>query len=354
MANINLSALTAPNGAAEYNEIIYKELMASSTLNTLFNIVEGQQNGKKVALLSGFGLLGVASAGCNPTYENSLMDTAEKTWDIAEWQIAESICYEDLKGSLVQYAMKTGINAHDLVDTDYFKAILKPALEAAIRRMIIRLAYFGDKSIAGTDLQTAGNTKYFNLNNGIWKQIFDGVTAGTITRTTIAANAETTKVLQAQAINTAGTASSLLRTIIADAPIELKQAENKVLYISQALYDAYANDIITQSIGSEGQWTALSNGLMSGRIGGVETIVVSDWDLTIQNYLKNATNSNAWDNPYRAIYTTKDNIVLGTESNGSFNEMDYGFNKETRANWIYAANTIGSMVRFDKLTHVAF
>lgn len=354
MANINLSALTAPNGAAEYNEIIYKELMTSTTLNTLFNIVEGQQDGKKVALLSGFGLLGIASEGCNPTYENSLINTAEKTWDIAEWQIAESICYEDLKGTLVQYAMKTGKEAHNLVDTDYYTAILQPALQAAIRRMIIRLAYFGDKTIAGANLQTATDTKYFNLNNGVWKQIFDAVTAGTITRTTIDANAETTMALQSAAINTAGVASALLRKILTEAPIELKQAENKVLYISQALYDAYANDTIGQNVGSEGQWTALSNGLMSGRIGGVETIVVSDWDLTIQNYLKNATNNGAWDNPYRAIYTTKDNIVLGTESNGSFNELDYGFNKESRANWIYAANTIGSMVRFDKLTHVAF
>jgi hypothetical protein len=353
MANINLSALTAPNGAAEYNEIIYKELMGSTTLNTLFNVVEGQLNGKKVALLGGFGLLGKKSEGCNPTYENSLIDTNEKTWDIEEWQIAENICYADLKGTLVQYAMRSGIDAANLVDTDYFKSILKPALEAAIKRLIIRLAYFGDTAITSASLKGV-DVKYFNVIDGVWKQIFDGVAAGTITRTTIAANAKTSVDAQYSAMDTAGEATKLLRKIVREAPAELRAADNKVMYISQALYDAYASDAVANNVGSEAQWTAMSDGLMTGRINGIETIVVSDWDLTIQNHLKNTTNADAYDNPFRAIFTTKDNIVLGTESDGNFNALNYGFNEETQVNWILAKNTIGAMVRFDKLTHVAF
>lgn len=353
MANIDVSKLTAPNGAAEYNEIIYKELFSSSSLQQLFNIVEGQQNGKKVALLSGFGLLGVKSQGCNPDYENTLMDTIEKEWDIEEWQIAELICYTDLKGTLIQYAMNTGIDAANLVDTDYFRSILQPALQAAIRRMLIRLAFFGDKNIVAGALNGV-DVKYFNVIDGIWKQIFNGVTAGTITRTTIDANAKTTIAAQEEAISADGEATKLMRKIIQGAPIELRMADNQVLYVTQSLYDAWANDVQSNNVGSDTQFKSLSDGLMVGRINGVETVVVPDWDMNIRAYLKNTTNAGAYDKPYRAILTTKDNVLLGTESNGSFETLDYGFDARSQDNWILAKNTIGAMVRFDQLTHVAF
>lgn len=353
MAQVDVTKLTAPNGAATYNEIIYKELMSSTSLNQLFNILEGQMDGKKVAILGGFGMLGVKSEGCNPTYENSLMDTQEKEWDIEEWQIAESICYDKLKGTMIQYAMNNGIEVANLVDTDYFESILKPALEEAIKRMMIRLAFFGNKTITEGELNDV-DVKFFNVIDGIWKQVFDGVAASAISRTAIDANAKTTMAAQEEAISGAGVATKLLRKVIQSAPMELRTAGNRVLYITQSLYDAWTNDVQDNNKGSEGQWDSLEDGLLVGKINGVDTVVVPDWDVIIKGSLKNTTNAEAYDKPYRAILTTRDNLLLGTESNGNFEALDYGFDRKSQDNWILAKNTIGAMVRFDKLIHVAF
>lgn len=355
MAVINTNSTTAPNGAALFNEIIYKKLFVSTALNKLFTLMEGQKHGKKVVVVKPFGLLGKKSEGCNPTYDNSIMPTLEKEWNIKEWQIAEKLCYDDLDGSIIEEVLNTGIDAANLIDTRYFKEIIEPGLTDAIERLITRLAFFGDTAITGDKLKTAGNTIYFNLIDGIWKQIFTGVTEGTISRTTIAANTQTTVSAQLSAmVPGSGTAVNLVNKIITDAPMALRQATNKVIYMTQALYDAYIADKQAKYFGSEGQWNSLENGMTEGKINGIDVVVVPDWDYNIQSFLKNTTNENANDNPFRAIFTTKDNLLLGTESEGNFKVLSYGFDEKEQISWVLAKNTLGALVAMDELTHVAF
>lgn len=355
MATVNTQNTTSPNGAAKFNDIVYKDWFVKTLLNRLFTILQGQKDGAAVVGVKPFRILGKKSQGCNPDYNDSSLDAVEKKWDIKEWEVAEEMCYDDINDTIFEEVMNTGIDAANIIDTRYYKEIVQPALIDGIDDMIFRFAYFGDTGITASELQVAGDVEHFNLIDGIWKQIFDAVTAGTISRTAIDANTKTTSAAQMSAMVPGSKAAvNLMSKIILDAPIKLRQAKNKVLYISQALYDAYVMDKQSSFVGSEGQWNSLENGIMQGYINGVETIVVPEWDNIIQNFLKNTTNAGAFDNPFRAIFTTKDNILLGTESNGDFKKFIAGFDDKNQINWFLAKNTLGAMVHFDEMTHVAF
>lgn len=355
MANINLAGLTNPNGAAKFDDIIYKNFIANTPLNNVFKIMEGVKNGDKVVGVKPFRILGKKSQGCNPEYENSLMPTVEKTWDIAEWDIPQEICYDDLKGSIVDEVLNTGINSANVIDTRYYKEIIEPGIIDGIEKLHSRLAFFGSKTMSAGELQEADDLEYFNLIDGVWKQIFDAVAKGTIKNTAIAANSKTTIAQQMSAFTAgSGDAVKLVHSILTEAPIGLRQASNKVLYMTQALFDAYAADKQAKFVGSESQWETLESGITTGKINGIDVMVLPDWDYNIQNFLKNTTNVGAYDKPFRAILTVKDNLLLGTESDGDFKTFIADFDAKNQVNWILAKNTLGAMVHFDELVHVAY
>lgn len=352
MAMIDTNRMTQPV-EVKFSDVIYKDWFTKTPLNQVFKIMEKQKDGAVLTGVKPFRLLGKTSAGCKPTYENSMLNIEEKTWIIREWEVPEEICYDDIGDTVLEEVKNTGINAANIIDTRYYREILEPAILDGIDDMLFRLAFFGTN--APSELQKASDAPFFNTITGIWKQIFEAVARNHITRYTIAANGMSTIDAQMTAFEPGtGDAVKLMRNIQTSAPIELRQAKNKVMYITQSLYDAYVADRQEKYIGSEGQWDSLDNGIMVGKINGIETIVLPEWDRIIQNFLKNQENENAYDHPYRAILTVKDNLLLGTESDGDFKKLVGGFDEKNQINWVLAKNTIGAMVRFDQLTHVAF
>ena len=363
MANINFSNLTAPNGALQdLKELIFLRLLENEQLSNIVTILPNQENGKKVGLLTGFGMLGKASQGCDPEFDNSLAATSEQTWEIKEWEIPEKICYTDLSGTMAEKARKKGVSVADLTGTFYIDNILFPMLERAIEEMLLRFAFFGDKDASVYDasdntsgtLKPGMNADHFTLINGFWKLIFTAVAGGTISRTAIAANTQTTIALQKSAMTTSGVASDLFTAIQEDAPMVLQEAGDKVFLITKSLWNAWKNDVRKNNKGSEGQWESWFGGILAGEIDGIKTLVLPFWDKMIRTALQNTTNTSAYDKPYRCIYTTKDNLLVGTTSNGSLSDIDYWFEKKDQKNYILAKDTIGAMILDHNMIHVAY
>ena len=105
---LDFAKLTPDNGAVrDLRELIFLSVMDVDQLGALFNFLPNQEHGKKVGMIGEFGMLGKASTGCLPSFNQSVLAASEKTWDIAEWQISEQICYTDLRGTLAKVAMRT-------------------------------------------------------------------------------------------------------------------------------------------------------------------------------------------------------------------------------------------------------
>ena len=336
--------ITPDNGAVrEINKLMFKDVLSADRIGSLLNIFPRTFNGDKLDLVGEFGLLGLAGTGCSPTYGDDTIATEEKTWEIKPWEIAEQICWDDIVGTLVKYTMNTGTDIADLTANDYLDEIIVPRLELAIMKMYIRLAFFADKSADTTAnggvLKVGVNKNYFNLINGIWKQIYTIVSGDATKRVSISANAELTKA--AQINNMASQAVDTLNDMIAQASPALRQASDQIIYMTQSFADALEVQLLSSYYGSELHWESLFGGIREASYRGIRIRVIPMWDEIIQSYEGTAT---AFNLPHRAIYTTEINLGLGVNGTDEFANLDIFFDQTTRLNHIYATDQMGALV----------
>lgn len=353
---INFSNLTPDNGAVrDLRELIFRAVLDADKLGSLFNVLPNQKHGNKVGFIGEFGLVGKASQGCDPDYANTVLAANEKTWDINAWEIAESICYADLEGTLASVALKTKTAASDLTGTEYVDYVLMPRLEVAIRKMLQRLAWFGDKTASnvsdGGVLAAGVNPAFFTVTDGMWKRIFTGVSAKTIKNTEIAANSASTYAEQKSGILEAGVATGIIDNMIMDAPMALRQASGQVIYMTQSMRDALDYDLVHNNKGSELQWQALFDGITEAQYKGISLRAIPFWDENIRSYEGDGT---SWNKPHRAIYTVKDNLLLGLESASEIAEIEVWFEKKDKKNYIRVEDKLGTLIADENLIQVAY
>lgn len=354
-SGINFSNLTAPNGAVEkLRELVFLAIQQEESLGGQVTFMGNQKDGKKVGFLGGFGLLGVAAQGCDPTYGSDLIKTSEQTWDINAIEIAEAICFADIENALIKEAAKRKTSVDDLTGTEYFDEIIAPLIEQAFKSAMSRYAWFGDKAMTSAGMKVSGHEKYFTATDGLWKHLFANVTAGTTKRVTVAANAQNTVAAQKSAIKGAGVATGIIEEMIFEAPAVLRQQAGLRVYMSQGFADALTLDYRHNNKGSDLQWNALADGIKTTQYAGVEIVAMPAWDAIIESELKNTTNVNANMLPYRAVLTIKDNLLAGSESENEAAEIDFNFDHTSRKNTIYVKDTLGTMVAQPDLAIVAY
>lgn len=356
MASVGLdfTNITPDNGAVrELSRLVFLEVLQADRIGTLLDIHRNVYNGDKLGLVGEFGLLGKAGVGCSPEYSNDAINTAEKVWDIKDWEIAEQLCYKDIEDTLVKYTLESGTNIGDLTANDYLDEIIVPRLELAMMKMYIRLAFFGDKAAKnvtdGGIIKNGVDTSYFTLIDGIFKQLYAGVTAGTTKRVTIAANSEST--IEAQLASIGVEARAALDNMIAAASPRLRQASDQVIYVTQAFATGFETQLLANCCGSDLAWTALFSGIRETTYRGIRIRVVPMFDEIIQSYEGNGT---AYNQPHRAIYTTERNLALGVNGTDEFAELDIFFDRTTRLNHIYATDKMGAMVIDESMAVIAY
>ena len=354
MAGIDFSSLTPKNGAVqELAELIFLELIEDDKLGQLVTFMPRQENGKKLGFVGKAGLLGKKAKGCDPEYAKNLVQASEKTWDLQEWEIAEVICYKELENTIAEYFAANGSDMADLTSSEYMQQVVRPILEQAIRDLMIRFVFFGDKNAEGT-LQNGIDAEYFNLIDGIFKQLFTGVTAGKTKRVVIEANTKTTVAAQYEAMRQPGAATGVLNKLIVDTPMKLRRMKDRVFIVTQAFADMLNFDIQENNKGSELQWESIFEGIQKTSYQGITLIAVPQFDEIIQEYLKNTTNAGAYDKPFRVIYGAKGNFRAGSKSSETVADVKVTFDDVTRKNYIYAADTLGALVLAEDYAAIAY
>lgn len=354
MAGINFESLTPKNGAVQdLAELIFLELQEDDKLGQLVTFMTRQENGKKLGFVGKAGLLGKKAKGCDPEYAKNLVQASEKTWTLEEWEIAEEICYKELENTIAEHFAANGSDMADLTSSDYMEKVVRPLLEQAIRDLIVRLVFFGDTEAEG-NLKAGVDAEYFNLFDGIWKQLFVAVTAGKTTRVSVEANTKTTVAAQYEAMRQPGAATGVLNSLIINTPMKLRTMADRVFIVTQAFADMLNLDIQENNKGSELQWESIFAGIQKSTYQGITLIAVPQFDEIIQDYLKNSTNADAYDKPFRVIYGAKGNFRAGTKSAETLAELQITFDKKDRKNYIYAADTLGALVLAEEYAAVAY
>lgn len=353
---LDFEKLTPDNGALrDLRELIFLSVTGVDKLGKILNFLPNQEHGKKVGFVGEFGMIGQPSTGCDPTYESAVISTSEKVWDLPEWEIPLHICYDELKGTLAKVAMRTGTQVADLTATEYLDYIIMPRLELAIAKMLMRFAWFGDKEAAnvsdGGVITDGISLKHFKVTDGLWKRIFAQSAIDADRHTTIAANASASKALQKSELLKPGVATSILDNLVIDAPAVLKQADNQVILMTNSLAEAYTRDIRNNNKGSELQWEAWFGGVKATQYDGKTVIAMPFWDEIISTCEDRGATYNK---PHRAIYTTTDNLLVGSESAKELAELDVWFDKKEQRNYMLAKDTIGTLIAQDDMFQVAY
>ena len=354
MAGIDFTSLTPKNGAVQdLAELIFLELIEDDKLGQLVTFMPRQENGKKLGFVGKAGLLGKKAKGCDPEYAKNLVQASEKTWDLQEWEIAEEICYKELENTIAEHFAANGTDMADLTSSEYMEQVVRPILEQAIRDLMIRFIFFGDKNAEGT-LKDGVDAEYFTLIDGIWKQLFEGVTAGKTTRVTIAANNATTVAAQYEAMRTPGAATGVLNNLIVNTPMKLRRMADRVFIVTQAFADMLNFDIQENNKGSELQWESIFEGIQKTTYQGITLIAVPQFDEIIQDYLKNTTNAGAYDKPFRVIFGSKGNFRAGTKSQDSVATLKAFFVEKEQMNYLLAKDTLDAKVAAEEYAVVAY
>lgn len=310
----------------DINKLVFDKIVSAPEINALVTLYDGIVYDKEIGFITGSGLVGVANQGCNPTPQDWNINTRKITWTPKGIELLIEQCWSTLESTAATYALHTGVRRPDFTTTDYMAIVVRELVEA-VKQMFTRLVWFSDTAITTSELTAGTGIEYFNVLDGLWKQIFAEGAANPKVVTTITENSGATYA--AQKINP-DNILGYLEGLVFNAPMPLRQQTDGVIYATQSFVDAYTI-AMSKNSGSayfiDKSYENTINGQFAPMYMGIPIIAVPFWDKLIRGYFDNGT---VWTLPNRAIYTTKSNLAVGVDGEGSFSELNTFYLPSTR------------------------
>lgn len=191
------------------------------------------------------------------------------------------------------------------------------------------------------------NPKFFNILNGLWKQLQLAAPVGSPLRISIAANAEASAEQQFEALTGQAT-YEVLNKMYFKAPVTLRTQPDVVLACTQSFADAYMTYL--EGKGLESTYYNLVDGVNALSFRGLNIVPLPIWDEMILNFENNGIKLN---NPHRAVLTTKRALGIGVASSDVLTDLDIWYEKKDRRSYIYAADSMDVKLLSDKMFMLA-
>jgi hypothetical protein len=340
MANgIDLSGLTLnPIESEEIKDFIIERVFERPEFQALHGSFKtGVTMNEQIVFASQFGKTGIAgTATCTRKTSGAQSVATQKNWVPAGIEDTLVHCNKELNAlfkayfkKITQYRENYEIEGSDL---EIFFVIL---IEESIVATIWRAVWYADLNIAvsgaGTaGLISAGDVKFYDYFDGLWEQIFDAVGGATLSRFTIALNAEITKPAQL-ALTTDLAKDTYFEGVLALADPRLKSHPDAKIYVSGEIWENYRQSL--QSIGENFTITLTEEGFRELKwnrypVINMETI----WDLDTREDAEDNSTNNAFDNPNRIVFTIPENIPIATLNESDFDELEIWYEKKEREN----------------------
>jgi hypothetical protein len=418
LANFTFSA----EQIRDINELVYEGIEKLPELSAIHQFYRGIIYDKEVGFITGGGLVGKKGQGCDPQTQDWRVSTRKVLWQPKEWEIFLDECADDLKNTMVLYAMNQGTRVDDLTDTDYM-AIVVEVLIGAVYKFMYRLIWMSDTNAEEVDYndyptatvteQTVGSAlvgtvytavpeategavkcalangtiiylsgtaatdnaeadttyyskdttntvtvneggyitedvdpEYFDIIDGLFKQLRGLVAEDNTRGVTITANSQDSKTGQ-MTYMTPDRAYTLLSDMWYKAPIKLRQmkadtnVENRPKFlVTQSIADAYEQYLIGKGI--DRTYVNLVEGVQVLSFLGVPVVPMAIWDEMIQAY---NDLGDTYFKPHRALLTTKSVLAVGTP-NGEreFGEFDIWYDKTSRKNYILLKDKLDAKI----------
>lgn len=323
------SGLTLPvEGIQAISELIYSSKFVSPAWTDFMEVEGGIKNDKQIVIAGHFnGLAGAVRSNCDTTPNPDSVGSTEKTWTPKYISDRFEECFDTLQATFWKYMLANGLKKEDLSASVYAGFVEKMVSEYMSDDMIYRLLFFTDTAIvAGTNNNlTSGQEKYFNMFDGVFKQLETIVTTNPAQRVTITENAGANYAAQAFATPTPTVhpVTDYLDSLVYGASMELRGVVDPVILVSQSVADQYARERKAATASVELAYLRTEQGIKYFEFNGVPVIPIYTWDRLIARHFDDGTKKF---NPHRMLYTSKSNIRVGTEEVGNLTEMSAEYN----------------------------
>lgn len=340
-------------------DLINMSVLQYGDLSLLMEINYNVLKGAKLGFIGRIDLLGENAPICNPDWNASTIPTEEKEWNMGPFMIKETICADDYDKTIAKYELNRGTSRADMTNTDIVSLVLFPAVEQGAIDGVMRVVFHADTAFAtqtdggifSNSLQ--GQDKYFNMTDGLWKQLFTAVPTGSAHYTAIAANSSASAAAQYADIFQPGVATGIFRDLIYKASPILRQQPDAQIMCTQSLADALAADIIQSNVGSAGQWDAMFDGSLTTatRFLGVPILANPKLDEMIQRF----NNLGAtYYRPHRAVFAAKSQLNAGFQGDSLVPDIDIWFDRNSQTTKMLARTEIGVLTVQDDIISMAY
>lgn len=353
MAKQLAQILMNPVNVESLTELIDYSIDVDENFNDYVEIKK-VKDGDPIAFIGDLNDIGKEGAGCDPTFDDFTIANSMKRWELGDWQAPLKFCYEDLLGTVAEYCLKNGTEIADLTDVEFTTKILLPKLSEALKKMIWRIGWFGDKTaklIADGGIITAGtDLTHFTMTDGLWKRIYTQCATNASQLTAIAANSETTLAAQKAAMLKQGVATDLVDTMLMDTDSRIVDDPDAIILMTRAMADALTWDI-KKTHHVIMPWEKVFQGVDVATYNGVKVARVSIWDRQINAYENNAGVPNK---PYRMVYANKKQLMVGCPADSLISDINIWYEKKERREYIDIMGKLGTSLLEDDMFHAAY
>lgn len=361
MAGIDLTGLTLnPIEVQDIKDFIIERVFEHPSFEQVHGAIHtGVSVKEQIVFASQFGKMGLKkAASCDRQTSGALSTLTEKFWDPVGIEDTLIICQAEVNGLFKAYytKVKEYRELYDITGTDMevFYAIM---IVNAMVRTIWRAAWFGDTAAAvaaaGTPgLVSADDVKFYDYFDGLWKQIFAGVTATTIKRVTISENAVVTSKANQLALAD-GAAKAYFRSVYETSDVRLRSDARATMYVTKELWDNYKNGL--EDSGTPYKVELTLDGLPKMSINGYNIVNMETvWGIESREDFLNNTTDNVYYLPHRIVFTVPENQPIGTLNQEDFERLEQWYNIDERKNKTAFGFTEDSKVLEEYMMTVAY
>ncbi|SNA77319.1 hypothetical protein [Flavobacterium psychrophilum] len=315
---LNVDALTLNAvEATELSKFIFSTLLETGDLAKYHDIQTGIFYKEQIPFVGTLGLVGKKSTGCTPKTNDGTVTFTEKFWTPEMIEDRFKNCAKDANRLFKAFKRKQKINPEFFNNIgSEEEGVIFTLIEGALRTMINRKIWFDDRTIrnvsAGGYLKNEIDADYFNVIDGLWKQIISiDIPVGSKNHIQITQNSAATYVLQDALPN--DFAIKLFRDMWNQSDSRLKQAiaggEKLNLHVTPRIAQNWADykedKSLVFTLGNA------ENGGLLDLYRNIEIVTRYDWESSIEAYFDNGTKYHL---PHRALMTVPTNIPIGTVS----------------------------------------
>lgn len=320
----------------DFAKFIMERVYQRDALRTNHVVQTGITMDEQIVFAGRIGKSGIKDPGTSRPNSGAKPTLTEKFW--TPKKVGDTMVFNqsELNGLFKAYFDKISKYAdiYDISGTDEEKFLMELFSESAIEA-VDRLIWLGDTAVAVSGaavsgLVNAADVKFYDAVDGLFKQIYAAVVAGSVKRFTITKNAAATFALQALA---ADEALTIFEGIWALADPRLKSDNTKVLMVTNSIFENYRQSLQTK--GTPQDVTLTTEGFPELKWNSIPVRNMEIlWDLPILTDFEQLNTGLAWDKPHRALLTVPANLPVGTLNDGDMQNLESFYDQIKREQYL--------------------